>query len=120
MYLFSTSNSLARNNFIGCGSSSSSYLRNTIVVSKACRAVRLAFSIRSNALAIPYTATLWVNGVATILTAIIPNGSTSTGAIGNGLISLNPLDLIALQISYEGTGSALADGACAVLDVELV
>jgi hypothetical protein len=118
MYIFATSNSLARNNFIGYGSSSSSSLRNTIVVSKNCRAVRLAFSIRSNALAVPYTATLWINGTASSLTSTIPNGSTSIAAIGTGMVGLNALDLVSIQISHEGNGSALSDGACAILNVE--
>ena len=118
MYLFATSNSLSRNSFIGCGSSSSSYLRNTNLVSNNCRAVRLAFSIRSLANSVPYTATLWVNGAATSLTATIANGSISTGAFNTGSVSLNALDLISIQITYEGSNTALSDGACAIVNVQ--
>jgi len=113
MYLFSTSESVSRNDYIGLGNSSNNILRNTIVVGNRCLATTLVFSIRELANATPYTATLFVNGIATVFDAVIPDGATSFSVSSNNSIQLNQLDLITIHITY--SGGALSNGACATL-----
>jgi len=118
IFLFATSESVGSNDFIGLGNSSASYIRNTIVVPFACDTSFLVFNIRtlSNK---RYTATLWVNGNASPLVAIIPEGISSRCAIGTNTVPLNACDLISVQVTYEnGDGGALQDGVCLSLVVK--
>jgi hypothetical protein len=85
-------------------------LRNTVVIPYACNARLIAFSIRELANARPYTATLYVNGVASSLVATIPDGSTTTSIIKNGNVLLSPLDLVTIRVTWDG--GALSRGVC--------
>jgi hypothetical protein len=116
-YEFATSESVSRNNFIGCGNSSNDALRNTVVVCRECIARTIVFNIRKLASAVAYTATLWVNGAPTGLTATIADGSVSIAAQGLGFVPLNPMDLITVQLTYNVPDGALAKGMCATVCV---
>jgi actin-like ATPase involved in cell morphogenesis len=73
------------------------------------------FSIRELSSNIPYTATLYVNSVATAFNAVIPDGATSFSiAVNNTPLQLNQLDLISIFLSYTG-GGALSNGMCATI-----
>jgi len=101
---------------VGLGNSSNNPFRNTMVVGVKCIATTFVFNIRKLSANIAYTATLYVNYVATPFTAVIPNGSASFSivATGNTPFQLNQTDLISIYISYTG-GGALPDGICATL-----
>jgi hypothetical protein len=114
LYLFATSESVNRGQYIGLGNSSTNTLRNTMVIVNNCVAKTLVFSIRELADAIPYKATLYVNGVASAFTAIIPNGSTSFSIAANSSLTLTQFDLVSIYIDYTG-GGALSNGVCATL-----
>ena len=97
------------------GNSSTNPLRNTIVVGIKCLAKTLVFSIRELASNIPYTATLYVNSIATTFNAVILDGSVSFSvAVNNTPIQLHQLDLISIFLSYDG-GGALSNGICATI-----
>jgi hypothetical protein len=113
--MFATINSVGDQDFIGEGTSSNNFRRNTLVIPHACTTQRLTFSIRTLAAAVPYAATLWVNNAPTILTATIVNGSLTYSAQGVGAVQLNTFDLISVQITY--VGGALSEGACVTLEV---
>lgn len=114
MYFFATSESVNHNQYVGLGNSSTNALRNTIVVGSKCLANTLVFSIRELSNAIPYTAILYINGVASSFSAVIPNGSTSYSIVSSGNVQLNQFDLISIYLSYNG-GGALSNGMCATL-----
>jgi hypothetical protein len=103
-----------RGQYVGLGNSSTNALRNTVVIVSKCVATTLAFSIRELANAIPYTATLYVNGVASVFSAVIPNGSTSFSIVTNSTIQLQQLDIVSIYLDYTG-GGALSNGICATL-----
>jgi len=114
MYLFATSESVNNGSYVGLGNSSTNTLRNTIVIAKKCTATTLVFSIRELSNAIPYTATLYVNGLATSFKAVIQNGSVSHSAVSSSALPLNQFDLVSIYLSYSG-GGALSNGMCATL-----
>lgn len=113
LYLFATSESISNNDFIGLGNSSNSIVRNTLIVGNKCKATNMAFSIRELSKSASYTATLYVNGSATLFKAVIPDGSTSFSVNASENIQLNQLDIITIQISFDG--GALNNGACVTL-----
>jgi hypothetical protein len=100
LYLFATDEPVDNREFIGLGSSSEHFLRNTEVVGVDTVATQIAFSIRGFASYGSYTATLWVNDVPTSLVAVIPDGCTSISAIGLGSVPLTALDLISVRITF--------------------
>jgi hypothetical protein len=53
---------------------------------------------------------LYVNGVASSFVTTIPNGSVTTAILGSGNVSLSPLDLITIQVTW--SGGALSNGVC--------
>jgi hypothetical protein len=114
--MFSSSESVSNDDYIGLGNSSTNILRNTLVVGKNCIAKSLVFNIRELSKNIPYTATLYVNGSATSFIATIPDGSTSYKITVTNSITLNQMDLITLHIAF--SSGALQNGACATLLVE--
>jgi hypothetical protein len=119
IFSFATSESVSNNSFIGLGNSSNTFLRNTLVVPFNCTTDALAFNIRELAANTSYTATLYVNDIATSLVATIPNGSTSLKIKTNGNIALGELDLISINITIgSGNGGALSNGACVSLVVK--
>jgi hypothetical protein len=110
LWVFSTDSAISSGDYLGQGSASSIYLRNTLVVPVACTAVKIAFSIRKLVLdPNSYSATLLVNNVASSLTAVITDGSISLSIVSSGSVPLVALDLITVQINW--TGGALNDGA---------
>jgi hypothetical protein len=92
-------------------------LRNTILIPKNGIAKTLAFSIRELSSAIPYTATLYINGIDSGFSATILDGSVNYGVITIGTVILNNLDLISIYLSYPSSGGALNNGICATLTV---
>ena len=117
IFSFTTSESVNAGDFIGCGNSSSSQLRNTIVVPYTCETSYLMLHLRNFSDKKQYTATLWINDSPSTLVAIIPAGISVKCVIGYGTIQLNSCDLITVQITYDN-GGALADGVCASLVVK--
>ena len=110
-FIFATDQAVSNNTFVGLGTSSSSFIRQTIIVPSACELRYIAFSIREN---VPgtYTATVWRQAVAvgglpapTALSATIVNGSLSYTSIGSGAVPVNAGDLISVRISITGAGS---------------
>jgi hypothetical protein len=101
------------NDFIGLGNSSSSARRNTIIVPFNCKLEQFAFSIRELGNAVPYTATLYVNGAITSVQAIIPDGSVNYSITTPISFNLSTLDLITIQITFQN--GALSNGACITL-----
>lgn len=117
IFSFTTSESVNAGDFIGCGNSSSSQLRNTIVVPYTCETSYLMLHLRNFSDKKQYTATLWINDSPSSLVAIIPSGVSVKCVIGYGAIQLNSCDLITVQITYDN-GGALSDGLCASLVVK--
>jgi hypothetical protein len=118
MFQFATSESVNTGDFIGCGNSSSSLLRNTMVVPFSCETSYLMLRLRNFSEGNSYTATLWVNEVPSPLVAIIPPGVSVKCVIGYGKIPLNSCDLISVQITYANGIGALSEGVCASLVVK--
>ena len=114
MYLFSTSESVNNDQYIGLGNSSSNIIRNTLVIANHCTATTLVFSIRELAAETSYTATLFVNGNNTLFKSIIPDGSKSYSSVSTSMLALNQFDLVTIHLSYLG-GGALSNGICATL-----
>lgn len=119
-FVFGTDQSLGNFDFIGLGTSSAGFPRNSAVVPFNCEIGSIAFSIRS---ALPNTninLTLWKSSgiggspVATPLTATISNGTTQIFAAATGTIPLLQGDLISVQINWS-TGGALSNGATATV-----
>ena len=106
--MFSSFQSVSTDDYIGLGTSSNNLLRNTIVVPINIIVQKISFSIRKLADSTPYTATLYVNGLATSLSAVISDGSVSYSSSSSGLINVNQEDLITIFVTW--TGGALSDG----------
>ena len=113
LYVFTTSESVSNNDFIGSGNSSSNILRNTIIIPNNCIINVVAFTIRRFANNTSYTIKLYVNGIITSVNAIIVDGSTSYSVLNNVNYQLNALDIVTMQITFNN--GALSDGACATL-----
>ena len=111
MFLFTTSESVSNNDFIGLGSSSSNSLRNTIVSPIRCNISSIAFSIRELKNATPYTATVYVNGIMSNLSIVINDGSIKYNNINiHTVLQIQPLDLLSIQVSF--ANGALNNGVC--------
>ncbi len=82
-----------------------------------CKATKLVFSIREFAKSSCYRAILYINNVASSLSAIITDGSVNFNAIGTGRIDLKELDLISLYMDFDD-GAALPYGICSSLVLE--
>ena len=118
-FVFATSESVNTGDFIGCGNSSSSVLRNTIAVPFACETSYLVFHLRQFSNNKEYKATLWINGVPSSLVAVIPGSINAQCSIGQGIVQLNACDLITVQLTFpNGSGGALAEGTCLSLVVK--
>lgn len=111
---FATDNSVNTGDYVGQGTSSGNFLRSSYVVPFNCITTGLVFSIRTTANAIPYKATLSINGVDTTLSTTIADGSVgSHGAYSTGSIVLNQFDLISMHVQW-ATG-ALSNGVSGTL-----
>ena len=110
---FATSESVSNKDFIGLGNSSNSSLRNTILIPYNCTVNSIAFSIRELAKAVPYNATLYVNGFASSLTCTIPDGSLNYKVVSSTNLTLSQLDHVSIYITFNN--GALNNGACITL-----
>jgi len=118
--LFSTDQSVGNNDFVGLGTSSSSYIRNTIVIPSPGQLQEVVFSIRGTSPG-SYTGTVYIstppytnNEVATTLAAYILDGNVQDCATGISSVAVNVCDLISFRFQRTG-GGALAGGICAVI-----
>lgn len=113
VFTLASPTSVSTDNFIGLGSSSSSFVRNSIVVPYNCVITSLMFNIRLTA-ASTYTCTVWVrpgNGstaVSTGITATVTPGLNFASVTGN--YPLIAGDLLSVKVS--GT---LVDGIAATI-----
>ena len=112
---FATSESVGNKDFIGLGNSSNDMLRNTILIPYNCTVNSIAFSIRELAGAVPYTATLYVNGFASSLQCTIPDGSLNYKMVNSANLTLSQLDMVSIYITF--INGALSNGACISLVV---
>ena len=95
------------------GNSSNDSLRNTILIPYDCTVNSIAFSIRELANSVPYTATLYVNGFASSLICIIPDGSINYKTVSNANLVLSRLDQVSIYITFNN--GALSRGACVTI-----
>ncbi len=108
-FVFSTGTSTSANDYIGEGTSSSIFLRNSIVIPFNCELTSITLSVRG---AIgTYTATVWkANGSLPLLPATtaltVTNTTGSAYSVGTGSILVSQGDLISVRIS-----SGNVDGA---------
>lgn len=109
-FLFATDQSIGNGNYLGLGTSSATFIRNTIVAPYNCQLSSITFSIRTNTAGTGISATVWVNNIATPLQAIIANGITTLFATGTGSVFVLQGDLISIRINT-GSGGALTNGA---------
>ncbi len=109
-FSFSTDQSVSNANFVGLGSASSAFIRNTIVVPYNCTLSSLVLSTRMQFVTGPVMATVWVQRppgqpTATALSVVVPEfnyfGTTY------GAIPLIMGDLVSVQVT---TGSGLTSG----------
>jgi len=114
--LFSSSDSVLHNNFIGTCFSSPSFLQNSVLIQYHSVACRLGFSLRKPRLNVSYKATLYINNKPTLLSVVIQDGSTIISGISIGHINISALDLISIYFETSDT-SRLDDGICASLAI---
>jgi hypothetical protein len=114
--IFSTSESVSNSDYIGCGSSSSNNLRNTILIPANYTINLFCFNIREiQAQGGAYTATLYINGNPSILIATINDSSTQISVAVSSSLQLNQFDLLSIRLS--SPNGALNNGACASIIV---
>jgi hypothetical protein len=114
--VFSTSESVSNSDYIGCGSSSSNILRNTIVIPANYVINLFCFNIReTQSQGGAYTATLYINGNPSILTATINDSSTQISIAISSSLQLNQFDLLSIRLTTPNR--ALNNGACASIIV---
>jgi hypothetical protein len=107
---------LSAGNYFGLGvdQEPKNYYRCTVVVPKDCVANKLVFSIRESSRNGPYKATLNVNGVDSLLSVTITDGTLAPYAnVFSTNVVLKEFDLICISTEWEG--GALSNGACATL-----
>lgn len=112
--IFATSEPVYNGHFIGYGTSSHILLKNTILIPFNCLIKSLSFSIRMLSESIPYTLTLFINGIASSLMTTIQDGSQEISTFQTTNLKLNSLDLISLQITFNSNDN-LVNGICASL-----
>ncbi len=121
-YVFGTDQSFGKMDFMGQGTSSSTFPRNSLILPGAGKLVALSFSIRNPAPNLGVQCLVWrqvgtgVGGIPlpTALTAFIPNGNTQICAMGVASVDVDPCDLISVQLDWS-VGGALSDGATAAV-----
>ena len=106
-FFFNTDISLQNGNYIGLGTASTNFSRNTIVVPFNCELSSITFSTRvpSNAQNITATVYLQTQGgspVATPLSAVITDGVITYTASANGSIFLLQGDLVSVKVTFSG------------------
>jgi hypothetical protein len=116
--IFTTSETVNNNDYVGCGNSSSNILRNSILVPNNCVINKIAFTIRELSQNNEYSATLYINGLQSALNAVIIDGSSQFQIISNANINLTQLDEISVRI--QTNGGALAKGVSVSLLVTII
>ena len=116
VFALASSSAVATNDYVGLGSSGSSFIRNTIVVPFNCEITSLTFSLRKMAL-ITYTCTIWVspgNGNPPVSTGI-----QATVNVGNyfAISSIGAYPLIAGDLLSVRISSGTTDGIAASIIV---
>jgi hypothetical protein len=109
-FSFSTDQSVNNANFVGLGSASSVFIRNTIVVPYNCTLSSIILSTRMQLIPGPVIATVWVQRppgqpMATTLSAVV--SEFNYFGVANGAIPLLLGDLVSVQVT---TGSGLISG----------
>ena len=112
VFLFATDAAVGNNNYIGMGTSSSIYERNTIVVPFNCELTSIGFSIRDFQFNNFITATVWKNNMPTALSVMIVDGFTTIWAVAQGSVFVMQGDLITIRINWD-IGGVLSDGIAA-------
>jgi hypothetical protein len=97
-------------NFIGLGTTSTDFFKNSVVVPIEWLITKLAFSIRQLGDNKSYTATLYVNGNPTDMSATIVNASATTWSLTEGSFLVQPGDLISARVTFNN--GALPNGVC--------
>ncbi len=116
---FASKESVSRNDYVGCGASSASFLDNTVTMAEASRIKKIAFNIRNLAANINYTATVWINNVASSLSATIIDGTINYKASATGDVGVSENDLVSVQITYSDTAGAISVGVAISLLIEV-
>ena len=116
--VFATSESVSNNHYIGCGNSSNNVLRNSIVIPNKCVVSKITFSLRALDASGQYTATLYINGIPSTVSAVIMNGSSQFKVVSNANELLSELDEITVKITTPG--GALSQGASVSLSTTIV
>ncbi len=111
-FTFTSDQSVLNGDYMGTSSSSSTLLRNNIVVPFNCQLTSIIFSIRQQTIG-QFTATVYIQpqtgaAIATSLSATIVNGFF-TYAVATGSVFINQGDLISVRITTSGSG--LVSGA---------
>jgi hypothetical protein len=118
-FLFATDQAVGNNDYIGLGTSSSNFLRNTIVSPFNGQLLSVAFSIRALSNNQNITATVWVNNFVTSLSATIGDGNFFIWNSGNGLVNVIQGDLISVRLTTQ-TGGAFLNGITAAVTYKLL
>lgn len=112
-FVFATDQAVSNNDYLGIGSSSSVFVRNSLVLPVNCILTGMVVSLRGAFLGSPVTATVFkqsgalgASPVATVLSATIPPFA-GTFATGTAAIAISTGDLISIKIS---SSQALIDG----------
>ncbi|MEP7324041.1 MAG: hypothetical protein ABI761_19085 [Saprospiraceae bacterium] len=116
VFSVATDQSVSNGQYLGLGTSSSTFIRQVIVVPFNCTLTGIMFSIKGISSG-SFTCEVWKSPgnlsipvpVATGLSAIIPNGTVIFFASGTGSIALLAGDLISVKF----TGGTLANGVAA-------
>jgi hypothetical protein len=117
LLVFSSNDGMNNNNFIGTCTTSNLFLQNTIVVPFDCKAKKLIFSIRQLLNPFIYSATLYINNIASGFVATIVDGSVAFSVETLGDVTLNKFDLISIFFQASENG-VLNNGICASLVIE--
>jgi|SRR5688572_4409672 len=112
VFLFATDQAVGNDDFIGLGTASFDFLRNSLVVPFNCELTSITFSIRDFSVNGIITATIWKNSVPTSLSALIVDGFVTITATGYGSELVSQGDLISVQVHWL-YGLALSDGLTA-------
>ena len=110
-FLFATDQSVSNNSYVGLGTSSTSFTRQTIVVPADCVLRSIAFSTRL--LSPTFTATVWRqtaggSAASTALSTTVIGGAFFPSSVGFSTVAVNAGDLISIQIT--GSSFALTNG----------
>ena len=114
-FYFATDQSVSSGDYLGMGTSSAGFTRNTVVVPINCELTSIAFSIRGPAPNLGLIATVWKQTfpgapVPTTMSTTISDGLVSISSISSGSVLLQPGDLISVRLNW-AAGGALFNGS---------